>query len=332
MKKKNRDYVSESNSDSDAFVEPKKKKSRKDELFPCERLLPSEEELEIKQHVSDSGSDWAAEFEKAEQRKKTRKKSVDGKKEKSQEKRQPKTTHHISESESSDSQELIINTEESDKEKHSRGKKKSGHEKKDKSQAKGDSTGGSQGNGTLFIEDLSSDDEIYTFQCPENFDIRTLVNIELDMAESAQIHDKESGQIFDLQVLEGESKSVTCAFPSRDKDAALAVLPINGHVILQRDITVPTYKTFKDENRNVEFPNDLKVRHPLLGVDWKDHVSAVDEIIKKSHPVAVDQIIKTSHDESIPISDETVPKKKKRNRDYDSSCEVKSPKKRKKVH
>ena len=180
---------------------------------------------------------------------------------------------------------------------------------------------------TFFYEELSSDDELYTFQCPDKFNIESLKNLELDMNEVSQIKDKNTGEVYDMK-FENQSKMITCAVPSRKK-TKLVSLPINGHVLLLRDVNVPNVKLESDKNENIDFPNDLKVRHPLLGVDWKDHIRNSNKILnggdeKGSRSPKKRKVASEKRDEVDGASDEDWKEK--------SSKKLKSPEKEKRNH
>lgn len=142
--------------------------------------------------------------------------------------------------------------------------------------------------GNFFMEDLSSDDEVYTFQCPTDFSVETLLKVNVDLNEVTQIKEK-SGEVFNMKLLESESKTITCAMPSKKKEGTLAVIPLVGHIIIQKDTNIPDVNLNRGEDDDkVAYPTDLKVRHPLLGANWENYLY---ENVKKR---------KRNHDESSP--------------------------------
>lgn len=216
----------------------------------------------------------------------------------------PKVKTIISESESSsDSEELESDQDENET------------TRKIKNNASRPSRESSNVKGTFFSEELSSDDEVYTFQCPDGFNLKALVNVELDMNENSQIEDKDTGAIFNLKI-ENNSKSITCALPSRRKEAKLMSLPVNGHIVVLRDIQIPDAKLNFDTNGNIDFPSDLKVRHPLLGLDWKEHIHETNKHINQlngedvNDSVEKGEIVNESSDDRKSIKLEKRKKKK----------------------
>ncbi|KAL0280711.1 UNVERIFIED_CONTAM: hypothetical protein PYX00_001925 [Menopon gallinae] len=134
-------------------------------------------------------------------------------------------------------------------------------------------------NANFFLEELSSDDEILTFQCPDNFDVKTLLNKTVGFKKPTKI--KEENRKISCQIIENDKKTLTCIVPRRGKSAAFVKLPVVGHIYVTESFTPPKIEVDAEENTNTipKIRHQTK-RHPLLGTDWNEHLMMVKKQIK----------------------------------------------------
>lgn len=132
----------------------------------------------------------------------------------------------------------------------------------------------------FFIEELSSDDEILTFQCPDDVDVKTLLNAAIGIKKPTKI--KLGNKELACQIIENEKETLTCLVPRKGKNAAIVKLPVAGHIHVTE--CCKEYKTEVDAIQEsprpvLEIKHQTK-RHPLLGSNWKEHLNTVKQQIK----------------------------------------------------
>ncbi|KAK6634786.1 hypothetical protein RUM44_000033 [Polyplax serrata] len=134
-----------------------------------------------------------------------------------------------------------------------------------------------------YAEFSSTDNEIYSFQCPESFDKQTLME-KINLRNNLKIlPDSNSNQKFTLNIFNVENDYISVAFPTNSKNGLLVKVPLCGHIVIQKAVSdsANIYETTSVNENNIQFPKGIKRRHPLLGANWKSHVSLAENSITK---------------------------------------------------
>lgn len=158
-------------------------------------------------------------------------------------------------------------------------------------------TESSRKNSTYNFEEISPDDEIYLLQCPELLDKNTLIDKIVYFNQTNQISDIEKNENLIIDVLPIKKEYVSIALPGDTTEGMLIRLPLSGHILIQKVMNSfssceSDIQTISHDNVGIVFPQKLKARHPLLGVNWKKHISIAEKAIAHKNKK---QKIKSKH-------------------------------------
>lgn len=140
---------------------------------------------------------------------------------------------------------------------------------------------------SLSVEDIGSDDEIWLLQCPYSMDISALKkrSINLSSENEIQMEDGPTFKRFSIIPQKKSNDSINCLLPLRSlpNQFQISCLPIKGKVVINEHIHVPKLRLPEAGSKEcVPFPSGLKVRHPLLGTEYKQHIADARKTLQES--------------------------------------------------
>ncbi|XP_055381484.1 uncharacterized protein LOC129612059 [Condylostylus longicornis] len=123
--------------------------------------------------------------------------------------------------------------------------------------------------------DISEDDEVYFFQCPKDFDITTLKNTRIKVPGKTILNSSE------LITENCSPIKSTFVIPDQQSNLKLKCINIQGKMVLRKRIEIK--KSEEDiggrkQKFRVPFPQDIKERHPLHGVCYKEKINLAKHI------------------------------------------------------
>ncbi|EEB10554.1 hypothetical protein Phum_PHUM047540 [Pediculus humanus corporis] len=127
---------------------------------------------------------------------------------------------------------------------------------------------------TFNLDQITSDDEIYTLQMPNYLNKKDLVGKNLNSLIMNCNTDSESHDKFSVELLQTK-KNICVGFPQESNNSSLLNVPIKGHILIKKDVgnfDAQKYSSRKDIENKISLPKDLVCRHPLLGLNWKTHL------------------------------------------------------------
>ncbi|KAK3913338.1 hypothetical protein KUF71_022792 [Frankliniella fusca] len=137
----------------------------------------------------------------------------------------------------------------------------------------------------LTTEDLGSDDEIWLLQCPKSMDVNALKKQYINLASDSeiQLEDGPSFKRFSISPEQHGSNTINCVLPLREGNKfQISSHPVKGKVVVQEHIHVPKLRMPEASAKApVPFPTGLKVRHPLLGVGFEEHIAKAKLALKE---------------------------------------------------
>lgn len=183
---------------------------------------------------------------------------------------------------------------------------------------------------------ISSDEEVWIFQCPKNLETEDLLGRKIVLPQPMQIiQSKRGNREFECKLeLTKQEHHLTVICPTNGFPEAVSVKQA-GMITIRERIKLPEPKENEttDSNstdRQFYYPTNLKIRHPLLGVSFDNIVikQEVDAELVRISPKKKKSIGHTSSDK-IRIKQEpdedllSTKKEKKRNKRPRESVEIK---------
>jgi len=159
---------------------------------------------------------------------------------------------------------------------------------------------------------INPDEELWIFQCPKNIEVEELLGRKLDLSQPVQvIQSKKGNKEFECKLeLPKYENHLTVILPTNESPEAVSVKQ-TGMITIRERLNVSKSKrnvTGGNNSNSMEklflYPTNLKIRHPLLGVDF-------DKIE-----------IKEEEDDSFVSSSSKKENKRKKDRHHDSSDRI----------
>lgn len=181
---------------------------------------------------------------------------------------------------------------------------------------------------------INSDEEVWIFQCPKNIETDDLLGRKLVLPQPLQIIQSKRGhKEFECKLeLTKQENHLTVICPTNGFPEAVSVKQA-GMISISERIKLPQRKEngnsdLDSTDRRFLYPTNLKIRHPLLGVNFENieiKEEADDTIVKSPKKKKVNQSndrikIKQEPVEEVAVSSSKKEKKRKRQRD---SIEIK---------
>lgn len=136
---------------------------------------------------------------------------------------------------------------------------------------------------TFDMDDITSDDEFYTLQCPKSFNKDYLMNNTYKLSSTYNIVNKDKNECFSLSVIKIENQFISVAVPNKLGGGKLLHTPLQGHILITEAIEQPQNILKADYNpETIQFPEKIKIRHPLLGSSWKKEIKLSKASINKA--------------------------------------------------
>jgi len=169
--------------------------------------------------------------------------------------------------------------------------------------------------------DISKDDEVWLFQCPKHFDISTIEGSKIKLPGKTNLNSLEL-------IVEESSSSTSVSFAAlQDSDKLnLRSIKVSGGMILRKQIENRESDIDNNSKFRVQFPTDIKTRHPLNGICYeekikksvKDRLRKVDKILNRK---SKKENFKDNIKESSEIFKEESKKKSKTSMDISKNVE-----------
>ena len=116
-----------------------------------------------------------------------------------------------------------------------------------------------------------------------NFSALKKQQINLAADSDIQLADGPAFKRFSVTPQQSKKSAVNCLLPSKTGKFRISRLPIRGKVLIQEHIHVPKLKVPDAEVKlPVPFPSGLKVRHPLLGAAYEQHMEKAKIALQES--------------------------------------------------
>lgn len=126
------------------------------------------------------------------------------------------------------------------------------------------------------------DNEVWLLQCPRGMDIKDLERQKLKMPGRTNFNDSEA---VSMEFTEGKEQRAF-AYCNRKGRYALRLLPVRGTIVVRDRLkAAETVTTERAEEccpaaKRVPLPSNIRVRHPLLGVQYEEKL-VLEKAIKK---------------------------------------------------
>lgn len=238
-----------------------------------------------------------------------------------------------------------MDTSKSERKKHKKSIKEKKSRKTKEIKVESDSDSGEGG-----ALKINSDDEIFLVQCSKSIDVQKLVSAKFKFYDESLYTDNE---IECKQESYKEKKFVTLLTGRSYGDKTLSFIPA-GKIIIREKIDVKPVDEVdskeispKKKSSVIPMPENLQIRHPLLGFDYKDKLQLDESVLEKLQEAAnisikkspkrkikKEKLIKMEVDEEnefIKVEKSKSPKKRSKS-EIEPKCEYESPvKKSKKI-
>ncbi|CAH0382174.1 unnamed protein product [Bemisia tabaci] len=128
----------------------------------------------------------------------------------------------------------------------------------------------------LLYEDITENDEIWVIQCPKFVNPELLIGNSFNLSKKSAVKCKKNdGSNIQLDSYpvnaNAESSKINLLLPSQEEEILkIKVANLQGKLILTEQVEVPEidYEALRNSQpEEISFPSNLKVRHPLLGLD-----------------------------------------------------------------
>ncbi|KAG8331786.1 hypothetical protein J6590_034174 [Homalodisca vitripennis] len=123
---------------------------------------------------------------------------------------------------------------------------------------------------SLLSESILEKNNVWILQCPAQMDCSGLENQRLNLNGSCQLVVGDS--VFEAYSYRNKhDRLATLAVPSESNNFQLRQVPITGNIIVEEAIQFNSKAKFNipDPPSCVELPENLRTRHPLLGLDYE---------------------------------------------------------------
>lgn len=130
------------------------------------------------------------------------------------------------------------------------------------------------------------EDEVFLLQVPKSYDVEALVGVKLNLQKKTRLGDNGEFEIYPKKVKDLPEQVVT-RVSSNGRHNLTNVQPV-GHLVLRQsaqevdfgaDLEDFLEKFDQAENGVIHLPTDLKVRHPLLGADYKQELASRAQVL-----------------------------------------------------
>ncbi|XP_054262584.1 uncharacterized protein LOC128986309 isoform X2 [Macrosteles quadrilineatus] len=171
----------------------------------------------------------------------------------------------------------------------------------------------------LLDRDLIEKNDIWILQCPSDMDCSALVSQRLNLDGSCKLDDGEK-TYESYSYRNTNPRSATLAVPSERNQLDLRRVPITGNIIVEESVKAvnnSSSQIISEPPSRVEFPENLRIRHPLLGIDFSKQPRTAERIThvsskKKRHSKKHDESYNGSLSLDVVPSDVLSSKKKKK--------------------
>uniref|UniRef100_A0A6M2DJS2 Putative cyclin-dependent serine/threonine-protein kinase n=1 Tax=Xenopsylla cheopis TaxID=163159 RepID=A0A6M2DJS2_XENCH len=176
------------------------------------------------------------------------------------------------------------------------------------------------------FDDDNSDEEVYIVQCPKSINPVLLID--------QSIHNSSfqfEGISYNLKTVENPTKNISLFIPGQQ---TIKSYPLVGNIVIQANVEPAPVKKVKNvASAPVEFPDTLKIRHPLFGKSYKKKIVVQphvhEELSKKDkskkHKKQKVKLEAAQDDSETPVK---ISKKRKLSSEFEEPV----PKKKKKKH
>uniref|UniRef100_A0A1B6I3X4 Uncharacterized protein n=1 Tax=Homalodisca liturata TaxID=320908 RepID=A0A1B6I3X4_9HEMI len=133
---------------------------------------------------------------------------------------------------------------------------------------------------SLLSESLLEKNNVWILQCPAQMDCSGLENQHLNLNGSCQLVVGDS--VFEAYSYRNKhDRLATLAVPSESNNFQLRQVPITGNIIVEEAIQFNSKAKFNipDPPSCVELPENLRTRHPLLGLDYEKQPRTAPRLI-----------------------------------------------------
>lgn len=134
-------------------------------------------------------------------------------------------------------------------------------------------------------EELSSDDEVWLFQAPASLDVTQLVGQSLKLGSRNSTVSVSNEKIECVSEKYDDPKAMAIICPQRNAQLSLVSFNPAGRVLLRSNINDENEEAISfDELTStvkVPFPANLKVRHPLHGIDFEKKIKVDPDVKSK---------------------------------------------------
>lgn len=183
-----------------------------------------------------------------------------------------------------------MDTSKSERKKHKKSSKEKKSKRKSSSSAKEIKVESSDSDsaGEHSALKINSDDEIFLVQCSKSVDVQKLVGIKFKFYDESLYTDKE---IECKQESYQEKKFVTLLNGRSYGGKSISFIPA-GKIIIREKIDVEPVDEVDNEEISpkkksvIPMPENLQIRHPLLGFDYKDKLQLDDSVLEKLQEAA----------------------------------------------
>lgn len=140
----------------------------------------------------------------------------------------------------------------------------------------------------LTRQDIGTEDEVWLFQCPQTVDVEKLVGTKLKLNSQQHLVPADETTKYEYHSSPANTQFYTVISKSADKNKHEAYsFRAAGVVRIQHEIPeVVPCDVFNAVDARVPYPENLKVRHPILGFDF-EKTSTLSKSVRRSLRKAV---------------------------------------------
>ncbi|KAI4488634.1 hypothetical protein M0802_011450 [Mischocyttarus mexicanus] len=132
------------------------------------------------------------------------------------------------------------------------------------------------------FDDISDSEDIWILNIPKTVDTKELIGQTLELGDKSKL---KVGEKKYCAIKQSMQCGVTCVFSTSETNSpykAVNIKPAGSITIRRKLSTIPKGKPLLLENVGVPFPENLRTRHPLLGVSTKNKLKRESKIIESN--------------------------------------------------
>uniref|UniRef100_A0A1L8D8S1 Uncharacterized protein n=1 Tax=Nyssomyia neivai TaxID=330878 RepID=A0A1L8D8S1_9DIPT len=126
------------------------------------------------------------------------------------------------------------------------------------------------------------EEEVFIFQCHKSLNPEKFLGQKINLPGKTKM--KEEGLLFTVNKLPEDSTKTVTVVSCQEGSLRADTFPVAGKITLTQMIEKQniSYENAQQDNAHEEFPTNLKVRHPLLGVNFEDKLAELQNIVIKT--------------------------------------------------